>query len=169
MPPTTTTTAPVPHESVGPLPERVTLPVPPQNPTVEEERLIRKQELAAAFRLFARFGFSEGVAGHITGRDPERPEAFWVNPFGMSFGQIRVRDLVLVDHDGTLLERKRPVNKAAFCIPFEVHRARPDLRSAAGPVPVPPDVGPDHTAGTGSARLTDGPGTPVGRAARPHS
>ncbi|WP_079061758.1 class II aldolase/adducin family protein [Streptomyces griseoruber] len=131
MPPTTTTTAPVPHESVGPLPEGVTLPVPPQNPTVEEERLIRKQELAAAFRLFARFGFSEGVAGHITGRDPERPEAFWVNPFGMSFGQIRVRDLVLVDHDGTLLERKRPVNKAAFCIPSRSTGPAP----TSGPLP----------------------------------
>ena len=49
---------------------------------VEEERRHRKQRLAAAFRLFGRFGFDEGVAGHITARDPERPDHFWVNPFG---------------------------------------------------------------------------------------
>ena len=117
--------------SLGAMPEGVTLPLPPQNPTVEEEREIRKRELAAAFRLFARFGFSEGVAGHITARDPENPSAFWVNPFGMSFSQIRVSDLILVDHDGALLHGKRPVNNAAFCIHSEVHRARPDVVAAA--------------------------------------
>jgi hypothetical protein len=39
--------------------------------------------LAAAFRLFSRSGFDEGVAGHITARDPEQLDHFWVNPFGM--------------------------------------------------------------------------------------
>ena len=59
----------------------------------QEERLHRKQRLAASFRLFSKFGFDEGVAGHITARDPERTDHFWVNPFGMHFGQIRVSDL----------------------------------------------------------------------------
>ena len=36
----------------------------------EEERLYRKQHLAAAFRVFADRGFDEGVAGHISVRDP---------------------------------------------------------------------------------------------------
>ncbi|HEY1894790.1 MAG TPA: class II aldolase/adducin family protein, partial [Terracidiphilus sp.] len=65
--------------------------------TVAEERLHRKQRLASAFRLFAKFGFSEGVAGHITARDPELHDHFWVNPFGVHFGHIRVSDLVLVN------------------------------------------------------------------------
>jgi ribulose-5-phosphate 4-epimerase/fuculose-1-phosphate aldolase len=117
--------------SVGPMPEGVDLPLPPQNPSVEEEREIRKRELAAAFRLFARFGFSEGVAGHITARDPGNPSAFWVNPFGKAFSQIRASDLILVDHGGNLLEGRRPVNRAAFCIHSEVHRARPDVIAAA--------------------------------------
>ena len=39
--------------------------------SVEDERLHRKQRLAAAFRLFSQFGFDEGIAGHITARDPE--------------------------------------------------------------------------------------------------
>ena len=37
----------------------------------ESERLHRKQQLAAAFRVFARFGFNLGVAGHITARAPD--------------------------------------------------------------------------------------------------
>ena len=57
----------------------------PKFDSVEEERLHRKQRLAAAYRLFGRFGFDEGIAGHITARDPERLDHFWVNPFGMRF------------------------------------------------------------------------------------
>ena len=50
-----------------------------------EEQLFRKQRLAAALRIFGRFGFDEGVAGHITVRDSLDPETFWVNPMGRSF------------------------------------------------------------------------------------
>jgi ribulose-5-phosphate 4-epimerase/fuculose-1-phosphate aldolase len=117
--------------SVGPIPDDFDLPLPPMNLSVEDERQVRKQELAAAFRVFGKLGFSEGVAGHITARDPEFPDTFWVNPFGMSFNLIKVSDLIRVDHEGNLLHGKRPVNRAAFCIHAEVHRARPDAVAAA--------------------------------------
>ena len=107
------------------------LPSPPRFDTVEEERLHRKQRLAAGFRLFSRFGFDEGVAGHITARDPEHPDHFWVNPFGMHFGHISVSDLVLVNREAQVVEGGRPVNGAAFAIPSQVHAARPDVMAAA--------------------------------------
>ncbi|MDG1937634.1 MAG: class II aldolase/adducin family protein, partial [Pseudomonadales bacterium] len=53
---------------------------PMQFDSVEAERLHRKQRLTAALRLFGKFGFDEGVAGHITVRDPEHTDCFWVNP-----------------------------------------------------------------------------------------
>jgi ribulose-5-phosphate 4-epimerase/fuculose-1-phosphate aldolase len=99
--------------------------------TIPEERLHRKRKLAAAFRLFGRFGFDEGVAGHITVRDPERLDHFWVNPFGMNFKQITVSDLILVNHDGDVVEGTWPVNQAAFAIHSQVHAARPDVIAAA--------------------------------------
>ncbi len=68
--------------------------------SVEEERAHVKARLAASLRIFGRLGFGEGVAGHITARDPEHPDCFWVNPFAMSFHHIRVSDLLLVDHHG---------------------------------------------------------------------
>ena len=43
----------------------------PSFDNLEDERRHRKQRLAAAFRLFGHFGFDEGIAGHITARDPE--------------------------------------------------------------------------------------------------
>jgi ribulose-5-phosphate 4-epimerase/fuculose-1-phosphate aldolase len=97
----------------------------------EQHRLHLKQRLAAAFRLFGRFGFDEGVAGHITARDPERTDCFWVNPFGMNFKMISVDDLILCDHAGTVVEGTAPVNVAAFAIHSQVHQARPDIVAAA--------------------------------------
>jgi ribulose-5-phosphate 4-epimerase/fuculose-1-phosphate aldolase len=98
---------------------------------VEDERAHRKQRLAAAFRLFGHFGFDEGVAGHITARDPELPDHFWVNPLGMSFSLIRVKDLILVNGRGEVVEGTRPVNAAAFAIHSQVHAARADVVAAA--------------------------------------
>jgi ribulose-5-phosphate 4-epimerase/fuculose-1-phosphate aldolase len=107
------------------------IPSPPTFARPEEERRHRKQRLAAAFRLFARYGFDEGVAGHITARDPERLDHFWVNPFGMHFGQIRASDLILVNDRGGVVEGNYPVNGAAFAIHSQVHAARPDVIAAA--------------------------------------
>jgi len=97
----------------------------------DEERLHLKQRLAAAFRVFGRFGFDEGVAGHITARDPEHSDRFWVNPFGRNFKQICVDDLICVDHTGEVVEGDATVNQAAFAIHSQVHAARPDVIAAA--------------------------------------
>jgi ribulose-5-phosphate 4-epimerase/fuculose-1-phosphate aldolase len=99
--------------------------------TIEAERLFRKQRLAASFRLFARYGFDQGVAGHITARDPEWPDHFWVNPLAVYFGHIRVSDLLLVNHAGDIVQGDRPVNRAAFAIHSALHKARPDVVAAA--------------------------------------
>ncbi len=98
---------------------------------VETERLYRKQRLAAGFRLFGRFGFDEGVAGHITARDPEDPNRFWVNPFAMAFSQISVSDLLCVDATGEVVIGDQPVNRAAFAIHSQIHEQRPDVVAAA--------------------------------------
>jgi ribulose-5-phosphate 4-epimerase/fuculose-1-phosphate aldolase len=105
--------------------------MPPTFDNVEDERRHRKERLAAGFRLFSRFGFDEGVAGHITARDPELSDHFWVNPFGMHFGHIRVSDLLLVNDHGEVVQGGRPVNQAAFAIHSQVHAARPDVVAAA--------------------------------------
>lgn len=104
---------------------------PPVFSSVEEERQHLKQKLAAAFRLFSKFGFDEGVAGHITARDPELKDHFWVNPFGMHFSQISASDLILCNHQGEVVEGNYPVNRAAFAIHSQVHAARPDIIAAA--------------------------------------
>src|SRR5215216_2927455 len=112
-------------------PKDVQLAGPPTFETVTEERLHRKQKLAGALRIFGHFGFGEGVAGHITVRDPEFPDHFWVNPFAISFRHIRSSDLILVNHVGDVVYGQSPVNRAAFVLHTAIHQARPEVVAAA--------------------------------------
>lgn len=69
-------------------------------------------------------------------RDVVNPHAFWVNPYGVAFDAMTVDDLVLVDHDGNVLEGGRPgfgqvINAAGFAIHGSIHRTRPDIHAAA--------------------------------------
>lgn len=108
-------------------------PDPPEFIDKYEEREYLKGRLAAAFRIFGKYGFDEGVAGHITLRDPVDGTCFWVNPFGVAFSLIRKSDLILVDHDGRIIDGGpgRLLNAAAFMIHRAVHEARPDVLCAA--------------------------------------
>lgn len=104
---------------------------PPEPESHEARRRHRKERLAVSFRLFARYGFDMGGAGHITARDPEFPDHFWVNPAGVYFGHIRASDLLLVSHEGKIVEGDGLLNRAAFAIHSELHKARPDVIAAA--------------------------------------
>ena len=99
--------------------------------SVTAERRHRQERLAGAFRLFARYGFDQGLAGHITARDPELTDHFWVNPFGLHLSRIRVSDLLLVNSHGEIAIGRGPLNRAAFAIHAAIHEARPDVVSAA--------------------------------------
>jgi ribulose-5-phosphate 4-epimerase/fuculose-1-phosphate aldolase len=71
------------------------------------------------------------VAGHITVRDPEHADRFWVNPFMKNFKQIKVSDLILVDHTGNIVEGDAMLNGAAFAIHSRIHAAHPHVIAAA--------------------------------------
>ncbi|KFY45746.1 hypothetical protein V494_00792 [Pseudogymnoascus sp. VKM F-4513 (FW-928)] len=111
---------------------KVTIRSPPRFDNIEDQRTYQKQHLAVAFRVFARQGFDEGVAGHISLRDPLNPEHFWINPLSTHFSQIRVSDLVLVNESGEVQPEgaQAAINGPAFAIHSEIHKARPDLNAA---------------------------------------
>ncbi|MFF8317304.1 class II aldolase/adducin family protein [Streptomyces bobili] len=124
--PTSPTTPP------APLPtDRLAFAMPPIHESVEDERRYRKERLAGALRIFGRHGFEDGVSGHITARDPEYGDCFWVNPFGVPFKHVTVSDLVLVNADGQVVEGRYHVNQAAFTVHAQVHAARPDVVAVA--------------------------------------
>ncbi|CAI6094639.1 unnamed protein product [Clonostachys chloroleuca] len=93
--------------------------------TKEEEQRYCKEHLACAFRVFADRGYDEGVAGHMSLRDPIRPDHFWINPYAMHFADIKVSDIVLVNEDADIVSGNHAVNAAGFSIHSEIHKAHP--------------------------------------------
>jgi ribulose-5-phosphate 4-epimerase/fuculose-1-phosphate aldolase len=108
--------------------DRVFPQVPKFN-NVAEERQHKKKRLVAACRAFAREHFDYGFAGHLTVRDPEHPDLYWTNPMAVHFAQVRLSNLILVDHDGKVVDGKHAVNRAGFVLHAAVHEAHPEIVS----------------------------------------
>jgi ribulose-5-phosphate 4-epimerase/fuculose-1-phosphate aldolase len=99
----------------------------PSFSSYEEERLHLKKSLVAACRAFAIEGLDYGFAGHLTIRDPECPHLYWTNPMAVHFAQVKLSNLILVDHQGNVVEGNYAVNRAGFVLHAAVHEAHPDI------------------------------------------
>lgn len=106
---------------------RLQLEAVPRHADPEQERLHRKQRLAASYRLFARYGFEVGLAGHFTARDPIEPEHYWINPLGVPFSQISVSSLLRVNREGQVVEGEGLLNTSALELHDGIQRARPEV------------------------------------------
>lgn len=100
---------------------------PPQFASPGQHRAHVLRRLAGTCRIFGQRGYTVGLLGHITVRDPEHADRFWVNPVGVPMSRMQVSDLVQVSHDGEILQGKGPVNPAGLLLHTAVHRARPDV------------------------------------------
>jgi len=98
---------------------------------LEDERQYRKEHLAATFRVFAKLGYEEGVMGHVSVRDPIETDKYWTNPFGLSFGLIRVSDLVLMDFNGKVVSGHGLVHPGGILLHLPILRDNPEIISAA--------------------------------------
>jgi len=90
----------------------------------------RQVQVALGYRLLAAQRWGDAGDGHISARDPERPDCFWLLRYGVSYHQARVCDLVLVGPDGELAQGDGPINRAAYYIHHPILEARPDAVSA---------------------------------------
>lgn len=99
----------------------------PEFKNVADERRHLKERLVAACRAFALQGFDYGFAGHLTVRDPEHPSLYWTNPMAVHFSQVKVSNLILADHEGTVVEGQHAINRAGFVLHAGVHEAHPDI------------------------------------------
>jgi ribulose-5-phosphate 4-epimerase/fuculose-1-phosphate aldolase len=89
-----------------------------------------RTRLALACRIIAANGLDVGVQGHLTHRDPQRHDTFWMNPFGLRFSEITADDLVRVDGDGKVHEGvHQHVNLAGIYQHGAVYAARPDVQA----------------------------------------
>ncbi|KAH8689883.1 putative aldolase [Talaromyces proteolyticus] len=103
----------------------------PRPATKEAERKWLLEQMAGAFRIFAKLGYADGGSGHISLRDPVEPTTFWINPYGEHFALLRVSDMVRVDERGNRVGgANKQINTAGFIIHSIIHQRRPDLHAA---------------------------------------
>ena len=88
--------------------------------------LTDEQSLACAFRILARDGFAENLAGHITWQRPGQDNLL-VNPWGLWWAEVKGSDICEVDMDARVVGGKWDVTPAIH-IHTELHRLRPDAR-----------------------------------------
>ena len=84
-------------------------------------------KLVALARVLHREGYDDHTTGHITCRQPDG--TFLVNPFELSWDEIRSSDVMRMDADGHLLEGKHTITPA-ITLHVELHKARKDLHVA---------------------------------------
>ncbi|KAK1969842.1 putative aldolase [Colletotrichum sublineola] len=107
------------------------LPSIPKFASHAETRQWQLEHMAGAFRVFASEGYAEGISGHISVRDPEYEDRFWINPLGVHFGMLKASDMICVNLDGEVTggNTAGSINAAGFQIHSAVHRARPDVHA----------------------------------------
>jgi ribulose-5-phosphate 4-epimerase/fuculose-1-phosphate aldolase len=102
--------------------------MPPQPPAAEATERALREDLAAAYRLIARFGMDDLIYTHLSARLPGPGEPrFLINPYGMLFSEITASSLVVIDVEGNPIgDTTWPVNPAGFVIHSAIHMGRDD-------------------------------------------
>lgn len=84
-------------------------------------------QLAACYRLMARFRMTDLTATHVSAMVPGPDRHFLLNPFGLLFEEVTASSLVKCDVDGTVLDdTPYGLNPAGVAIHAAIHQARPD-------------------------------------------
>jgi L-fuculose-phosphate aldolase len=84
-------------------------------------------EVALLARMLHREGYDDHLAGHITYRQPD--DTLLVNPFALTWDEIRASDVMRIDMDGRVLDGPWTVTPA-ITLHLELHRARSDVAVA---------------------------------------
>src|ERR1043165_5681346 len=96
---------------------------------VSEAEWRLRVDLAACYRLPARFGWDDLIFTHLSARVPDGDHHFLINPYGMTFDEVSASSLVKVDLEGRkVMDSPYEINPAGFTIHSAIHAAREDAQ-----------------------------------------
>jgi len=95
----------------------------------EDEWNLRVQ-LAACYRAFVYYGWTDSIFTHLSARVPDQPQHYLINPYGLLFHEICASNLIKVDFEGNVIEGDYPYNEAGHAIHSAMLKARPDVNVA---------------------------------------
>jgi len=88
-----------------------------------------RQDLAACYRLFIKYGWVDLIFTHLSARVPGNIDQYLINPYGLLFGEITASNLIKVDFEGNVISGGYPYNEAGHAIHTAILRARPDVNA----------------------------------------
>jgi len=89
-----------------------------------------RRDLAACFRMAARYGLEEGICNHFSAMVPGHDDLFIVNPYGHAFREITASKLLICNFDGAVVAGEGEPEATAFYIHARVHKGVPRARAA---------------------------------------
>ena len=84
-------------------------------------------ELAALYRIFVHYGWTDYIYTHLTARIPGEEGTYLINPYGLLFHEICASNLIKVDFEGNLIAGDYPINDAGHLIHTAVLKAREEV------------------------------------------
>ena len=94
-------------------------------PSADSSSTSLRRDLAAAFRLAEKFGYSEGICNHFSVVVPGKDERYLINPYGLHWSEMGPEHLLMIDGDGQVVEGDGEVEATARHIHVQGHRANP--------------------------------------------
>ena len=94
----------------------------------DEEWRVR-QDLAACYRLFVYYGWTDLIFTHLSARIPGHCDQYIINPYGLLFSEVTASNLIKVDFDGNVLQGDCPYNSAGHSIHTAILKARPEVNT----------------------------------------
>lgn len=98
--------------------------------SISESEWQVRQDLAACYRLFVRYGWTDLIFTHLSARVPGHADQYLINPYGLLFHEVTASSLIKVDFDGNVIAGDYPYNDAGHAIHSAVLKARPDINAA---------------------------------------
>lgn len=100
------------------------------SPEISEAEWQVRQHLAACYRLFVKYGWTDLIFTHLSARVPGHADQYLINPYGLLFHEINASNLIKVDFDGNVIAGDYPYNDAGHAIHSAMLKARPDINVA---------------------------------------
>src|SRR5690349_1381089 len=104
--------------------------IPSMKGKVSDEEWAIREDLAAAYRMVAYYGWDDLVFTHLSARVPGPEHHFLLNPYQLMFEEVTASSLVKVDVTGNPVEPTPFItNAAGFTIHSALHMAREDAQA----------------------------------------
>ena len=99
------------------------------SPLMSEVEWQVRRDLAACYRLFVYYGWTDLIFTHLSVRVPNCDDLYLINPYGLLFHEVTASNLIKVDFDGNVIAGDYPFNDAGHAIHTAVLKARPDVNA----------------------------------------